>query len=72
MMNTSGDGDLKQRSARGGIAVLVARSLHFCTTLATVMVLARLLAPSDFGLLAMAAGLSGFVGSFRDSSLPPS
>lgn len=70
MMDTSGDGDLKQRSVRGGIAVVVAGILHFCTTLATVMVLARLLTPSDFGLLAMAAVLSGFVGSFRDFGLP--
>jgi O-antigen/teichoic acid export membrane protein len=34
------------------------------------MVLARLLTPSDFGLSAMAAVLSGFVGSLRDFGLP--
>ena len=69
MVDSAGQGDLRRRSARGGVAVVVARSLQLALSLGTVMVLARLLTPSDFGLFAMVAALWGVVRSFGDFGL---
>lgn len=61
--------DLKRRSVRGGAVTLAARLASVLLTLASTMVLARLLAPQDFGLLAMLLSVTAFVGVFRDFGL---
>ena len=63
------DDDLKGRSVRGGVVTLTGQGGRFVLQLGSMMVLARLLAPEDFGLLAMVAAVTGVVGVFKDFGL---
>ena len=61
--------ELKRKSVRGGAVAVGAQVAKLALQLGTVMVLARLLSPDDFGLTGMAATLTGFLGLFRDAGL---
>jgi O-antigen/teichoic acid export membrane protein len=61
--------DLRRRTVRGGVTVAAVQVAQFVLTLASTAVLARLLAPGDFGLIAMAAAASQFLLLFRDLGL---
>ncbi len=63
------DTDLKRRSVVGGVAAVSAQGAKFVLQTATMMVLARLLSPEDFGLQGMVLALTGFLGLFRDAGL---
>jgi O-antigen/teichoic acid export membrane protein len=60
---------LAQRSARGGVVTVSAQALKFILHMGSTMVLARLLTPTDFGLLAMVAFFTGIIGLFADLGL---
>lgn len=62
--------DLKGSSVRGGAVTLAAQLAKFTMQLSATVLLARLLDPADFGLVAMAALPAGFVGLFRGLGLP--
>lgn len=57
--------DLGGRSARGGMLTLAAQLLKFVISIAAAIVLARLLAPADYGLIGMVAIIVNFVGMFQ-------
>jgi O-antigen/teichoic acid export membrane protein len=61
--------DLSRRSVRGGVVTLASQLLTFTLQLGSTMVLARLLAPSDFGLIVMVTAVTGFVANFQDMGL---
>jgi O-antigen/teichoic acid export membrane protein/chemotaxis methyl-accepting protein methylase len=61
--------DLKQKSVRGGFVTVCAQGVRFILQTATVMLLARLLSPEDFGLQGMVVALTGFLALFRDAGL---
>jgi O-antigen/teichoic acid export membrane protein len=61
--------DLKRKSLVGGVAAVSAQSVRFVVQTATMMVLARLLSPQDFGLQGMVVVVTGFLGLFRDAGL---
>ena len=61
--------DLKGRSVRGGTVTLAAQGIKFALGLGSTVVLARLLTPADFGLVAMVTALTGFVAMFKDAGL---
>jgi PST family polysaccharide transporter len=61
--------DLKQRTIRGGLARLIAQGANFFLRLGSLMVLARLLAPKDFGLVGMVTAFTGVLSLFRDFGL---
>jgi PST family polysaccharide transporter len=61
--------DLAARSVRGGAVTLAAQGLRFALQIGSTMILARLLVPGDFGLIGMAAAVTGFVALFRDLGL---
>ncbi|MBA7485941.1 hypothetical protein ES707_21493 [subsurface metagenome] len=61
--------DLKGRSVRGGAVTMAAQGLKFFFQLGSTMVLARLLTPQDFGLIAMVTAVTGFVMMFKDMGL---
>jgi O-antigen/teichoic acid export membrane protein len=61
--------DLKGRSVRGGAVTLVSQGIKFALQMGSTMILARLLAPSDFGLVAMVAAITGLVAMFKDAGL---
>lgn len=61
--------DLKGRSVRGGAITLSAQGIKFVLQVGSTMVLARLLTPADFGLIAMVTVVTGFVAMFKDAGL---
>ncbi|KMQ50689.1 polysaccharide biosynthesis protein [Chitinispirillum alkaliphilum] len=62
-------GDLKSRAVKGGFITIVARGIDFLVHMVGTVVLARLLSPQDFGLLAMVLALTGFFVIFKDMGL---
>lgn len=63
------DPTLESRAARGGLWLIVGRAARAPVELASLMVLARLLDPSDFGLVAMVTSMTAFAAMFRDLGL---
>ncbi len=61
--------DLKEKAIRGGFAKVCAQAANFVLRMASVMILARLLTPRDFGLVGMVTALTGVLGLFRDFGL---
>jgi len=61
--------DLKQKTIRGGVARLCAQAASFFLRLVSLMVLARLLDPRDFGLVGMVTAFTGVLYLFRDFGL---
>ena len=61
--------DLKKRAVRGGGISVIARSADFIIQLAGTMLLARILSPEDFGLVAMVTTVTGFFLIFKDLGL---
>jgi len=62
--------ELGRHAARSGIVQLVSQAVRVLLLIGSGVILARLLTPADFGLMAMVATLVGFVESFRDFGLP--
>src|SRR5438477_6767586 len=60
---------LKERTIRGGVARLFAQVANFGFRLLSLMVLARLLGPKDFGLVGMVTAFTGVLNLFRDFGL---
>ncbi|HWG97208.1 MAG TPA: lipopolysaccharide biosynthesis protein [Nitrospira sp.] len=61
--------DLKERTLRGGAAKVFAQGANFFLRLGSLMVLARLLDPKDFGLVGMVTAVTGVFSLFRDAGL---
>ena len=61
--------DLSDRTVRGGAVTMTAQGLRFALNLGSTALLARLLTPDDFGLVAMVAAITGFLATFRDMGL---
>lgn len=60
---------LKGESVRGGLVTVVSEGLRFVLQTGSMMVIARLLTPDDFGVQGMVLALTGFVMLFRDAGL---
>jgi O-antigen/teichoic acid export membrane protein len=61
--------DLKAKTIRGGFARLCAQAATFLLRLGSLMILARLLGPKDFGLVGMVTAFTGVLNLFRDFGL---
>ena len=61
--------DLKGKTARGGIYTAAAQAIGIGTQSASIPILALLLRPEDFGLVAMVTALTAFAGIFVDVGL---
>jgi len=61
--------NIKERVIRGGLAKVVAQVASFALRIGSLMVMARLLAPRDFGLVGMVAAFTGVLNLFRDFGL---
>jgi O-antigen/teichoic acid export membrane protein len=62
-------GDLRARGVSGGIVTGLAQGSKFSLSLISAIVLARLLMPEDFGLVAMVTTITGFLRVFKDAGL---
>ena len=61
--------DLKAKTIRGGAARLVSQLAGLALRMGALVVLARLLGPKDFGLVAMVTALTNVLAVFRDFGL---
>src|SRR6266446_10914961 len=61
--------DLKGRTISGAFITIVAQGAQFLLSLVSIMVLARLLTPKDFGLFAMVTTVMGYLRVFKDAGL---
>lgn len=61
--------DLKGKTVRGGVATGMAQVCLGAMQLAVIPILARLLSPGDFGLVAMVTVVTGFAVMFVDAGL---
>jgi O-antigen/teichoic acid export membrane protein len=60
---------LRERTIRGGVARVAAQGADFVLRIVSLMILARMLNPTDFGLLGMVTAFTGVLGLFRDFGL---
>ncbi len=61
--------DLRGRSVRSGAATVLSQGCSFVLRTASTMIMARLLTPADFGLIAMVATVTNFAMMFQDLGL---
>jgi O-antigen/teichoic acid export membrane protein len=61
--------DLKGKTARGALVSMLGQAANFVLRIGSMVVLARLLNPNDFGLVGMVTACTGFLGLFRDAGL---
>src|SRR6266487_4477761 len=61
--------NLKGRTISSGAVTLSAQAAKFLLYLASTMILARLLTPRDFGLVAIVTTVTGFLRVFKDAGL---
>jgi PST family polysaccharide transporter len=57
------------RTARGGVVTIFSHGCKFAVAILATAVLARLLTPDDYGLIAMVAVVTNFVSMFKDLGL---
>src|SRR5262245_36486979 len=61
--------NFKERAIRGGLAKICAQVANVLLRLGSLMVLARLLSPFDFGLVGMVTAVTGVLSYFREFGL---
>src|SRR6266550_1826372 len=61
--------NLKGRTISSGAVTISAQAAKFLLTLGSTMILARLLTPRDFGLVAMVTTVTSFLRVFKDAGL---
>lgn len=61
--------DLGRRTARGGALMIGSQAVKFAITMVTTVVLARLLTPTDYGLIGMVLVFTGFMTLFKSMGL---
>ncbi|XZE55539.1 lipopolysaccharide biosynthesis protein [Planctomycetaceae bacterium SH139] len=61
--------DLKRKSVRGGAVTLLSQAVSTAVHLASTVILARMLTPADYGIIAMVTAITSFAGLFRDLGL---
>jgi PST family polysaccharide transporter len=61
--------DLKRHTISSGAVTMSAQGAKFCLSLVSTMILARLLTPRDFGLVAMVTTVTSFLRVFKDAGL---
>lgn len=61
--------DLKGHSVRGGLVTLLSQGVQFVMQSVATVVLARLLVPADFGIVAMVTAITGLATAFADFGL---
>jgi len=61
--------DVKRRTAQGAIGSSAGQAVSLTLRMVSMVTLARLLAPQDFGLVGMVTAITGFLGLFREAGL---
>lgn len=61
--------DLKAHSVKGGLNTVGGQLISFIMSVSSTIIMARLLTPADYGLVAMVTAVTGFILIFRDMGL---
>src|SRR5207302_886792 len=61
--------NLKQRTISAGVVTISSQAAKFLLSLGSTVILARLLTPRDFGLVAMVTAVTGLLAMFRHAGL---
>jgi PST family polysaccharide transporter len=61
--------ELKHQAIRGGVAKVLAQTVSFVLRMGALMILARLLGPTDFGLVGMVTAVTGVLSLFKEFGL---
>lgn len=61
--------DVKRRTAQGAIGSSAGQAASLALRVVSMVILARLLAPEDFGLVGMVTAITGFMGLFKEAGL---
>ena len=61
--------DLKRRTIRGGFVAICAQAIRFLLRITSLVFLARLLMPEDFGLVGMVTSVTGILGLIKTAGL---
>ena len=61
--------DLKKRSLQGGAFTVSSQGLKQVLSLVSTMILARILTPNDYGVMAMVGAITGFATLFLNLGL---
>src|SRR5262245_52321337 len=61
--------ELRRKTIRGAFLSCLCQGANFALRTGSMMVLARLLTPRDFGLFGMVAAITGFLGLFKEAGL---
>jgi PST family polysaccharide transporter len=61
--------DLKGRFVRGSAITMLGQAARFVIQTGSTVILARLLSPKDYGLVAMVTAVTGFIMTFKDLGL---
>ncbi len=61
--------ELKRKSVRGGAMTMASQAISIAIQLTSTVVLARLLSPNDYGIMAMVMAVTGFAGLFSELGL---
>lgn len=69
MQSAAGNEEMGRRAARGVASTAISQIVKVLATLATTIVVARILTPSDYGVVAMVAPLTGLVLIFQNLGL---
>ncbi len=69
MNETAATADLKSRTLRGGAVAMGAEAVEFVLRVGSLLVLARLLLPEHFGLIAMVTAVTSVAERFKDLGL---
>jgi len=62
-------GELRRRTAQGAVASFVSQGASLSLRMVSMVILARLLVPEDFGLVGMVTALTGFIALFKEAGL---
>lgn len=62
-------GNLKAHSIRGGMNTIIGQVASFAMNISSTIIMARLLTPGDYGLVAMVTTVTGFITIFKDMGL---
>ena len=60
---------LKERSIKGGVVTIIVQGINFLLKMISTVVLARILTPADFGLIAMVTTITAFAMMFGELGL---
>ena len=60
---------VKRGAARGGLVAVTSQAVKFILRIGSMIVLARLLTPNEFGVVAMATVVTGFLNLIKDAGL---